>query len=420
MRQYIGARYVPKFMGTYDATQDYEALCVVDNGQGTSYISKIPTPAGTPLTNGTYWAIYGASGGAVINLQNQIDVINDDITDTNYKVSNIKKGGDIILLSASYGETPSLSDNCLVYLETLLAHVCDHIYTKAHSGYAFNDGTMLLLLQELENDVENPENVLNIIVIGYGNDATATEASVLSGMQSFSAYCHTQYPNAKLSLAPVSIEGSSAGAIARLNCYKQMQSHEIEHEISMMTGLFKILATNYPKYAGADIWHPSTEGAKLIARGVFNYLVNGSFNTYEMYNDAPASNKTMGPDIGTPSGFFQDIVEIDNEKIQLCGSVNFLAIQDINVSISWGVTKIMSCNPLIRGCDTDNYRALRSVFGILHDNTDHTDKQVRIIPMADSNGDYYYYMTSTGEDFTMTNGHNYSLKFFGTIPFEFN
>ena len=46
--QYVGARYVPKFMGTYDNTQAYENMCVVDNGLGTSYISKKPTPAGTP------------------------------------------------------------------------------------------------------------------------------------------------------------------------------------------------------------------------------------------------------------------------------------------------------------------------------------------------------------------------------------
>ena len=51
VRQYIGARYAPRFVGTYNATQSYDALDVVDNGQGTSYIAKIPTPANTPLTD---------------------------------------------------------------------------------------------------------------------------------------------------------------------------------------------------------------------------------------------------------------------------------------------------------------------------------------------------------------------------------
>lgn len=75
--QYIGGRYVPGFKGTYDNTQAYEALDVVDNGMGTSYIAKIPVPAGTPLTNTTYWALYGSANGAIINLQNQIDDMND-------------------------------------------------------------------------------------------------------------------------------------------------------------------------------------------------------------------------------------------------------------------------------------------------------------------------------------------------------
>ena len=84
MRQYIGARYVPKFRGTWSNTTQYDVLDVVDNGMGTSYIAKIPTPAGTPLTDTDHWAIYGASSGAIINLQNQIG----DLSDINPAISN--------------------------------------------------------------------------------------------------------------------------------------------------------------------------------------------------------------------------------------------------------------------------------------------------------------------------------------------
>lgn len=98
MGQYIGARYVPKFMGLYDATQVYENLCVVDNGLGTSYISRKPTPAGTPLTDTNFWAVYGASSGAIINLQNQID----DINIANYVlVSSFDTGDDTTTLQAA-------------------------------------------------------------------------------------------------------------------------------------------------------------------------------------------------------------------------------------------------------------------------------------------------------------------------------
>lgn len=83
IRQYIGARYVPRFMGTYNPTQLYEVLDVVDNGLGTSYILKKPAPTGTPLTDTDYWFLYGTTSGAIIHLQDQIDEINN-IIDSGY------------------------------------------------------------------------------------------------------------------------------------------------------------------------------------------------------------------------------------------------------------------------------------------------------------------------------------------------
>ena len=77
IRQYIGARYVPKFIDDpWTDTIQYEELSVVSVG-GTSYISGERVPIGTPISDRNYWHIYGASSGAIINLQNQIDNMND-------------------------------------------------------------------------------------------------------------------------------------------------------------------------------------------------------------------------------------------------------------------------------------------------------------------------------------------------------
>ena len=70
--KYIGARYMPKFMGAHDLTTEYEALSVVDNGMGTSYVSNKTVPAGTPLTDTKYWAVYGSTNGAILDLQNRV------------------------------------------------------------------------------------------------------------------------------------------------------------------------------------------------------------------------------------------------------------------------------------------------------------------------------------------------------------
>lgn len=115
IREYIGARYIPKYMGLWDNTQEYEALSVVDNGLGTSYISKIPTPAGTPLTNTTYWVISGSTNGAIIHLQDQIDKYLDAIvtpemfgaegdgtTDDSQAVQDAIDAGSIVLFKNRY------------------------------------------------------------------------------------------------------------------------------------------------------------------------------------------------------------------------------------------------------------------------------------------------------------------------------
>ena len=102
VREYIGARYVPKFMGLYDPTEDYEALSVVDNGLGTSYISKVPTPAGTPLTDTNYWIISGSTNGAIIQLQEEVNRIKDNATVAAMQSNTDLAAGDVTRTSGFY------------------------------------------------------------------------------------------------------------------------------------------------------------------------------------------------------------------------------------------------------------------------------------------------------------------------------
>lgn len=78
VRQYIGARYVPRFSdvngGNWSSDYSYEALTIVKNGND-YYMSKIPVPIGVDITNTTYWIKTGDYNGAINNLQDQIDII---------------------------------------------------------------------------------------------------------------------------------------------------------------------------------------------------------------------------------------------------------------------------------------------------------------------------------------------------------
>lgn len=53
-RQYVGARYVPKIMGEWNKTLQYEALSVVTY-MGNSFTSKVPVPANVEINNTNYW-----------------------------------------------------------------------------------------------------------------------------------------------------------------------------------------------------------------------------------------------------------------------------------------------------------------------------------------------------------------------------
>lgn len=127
VRMYVGARYVPRFIDEpWNDTRSYEALDVVDNGQGTSYIARKPVPAGTPLSDRTYWFLYGATSGAIVNLQQQIDTLTGTVTSQGQTIAS--QGQTITTLEgtvttqgqtiASQGQTIASQGNAITALET--------------------------------------------------------------------------------------------------------------------------------------------------------------------------------------------------------------------------------------------------------------------------------------------------------------
>ena len=87
-RQYIGARYVPKFYtnsvdGTaaWERNVVYEPLTYVTLTNAHIYISKkqVPATVGTPASNAEYWLDVGSYNGFIDDLQNQINGIDSKI-----------------------------------------------------------------------------------------------------------------------------------------------------------------------------------------------------------------------------------------------------------------------------------------------------------------------------------------------------
>ena len=83
-RQYIGARYVPKFYQNsvdgstqWESNVVYDPLIYVTLQNSHMYISKkqVPATVGSPADNAQYWLDCGSYNGFIDDLQNQIDAL---------------------------------------------------------------------------------------------------------------------------------------------------------------------------------------------------------------------------------------------------------------------------------------------------------------------------------------------------------
>ena len=94
-RQYIGARYVPKFYvnsvdgsAAWQSNVVYDPLMYVTLTNGHMYISKkqVPATVGTPAENPQYWLDVGSYNGFIDNLQQQINAL---VIDVNAKANMV-------------------------------------------------------------------------------------------------------------------------------------------------------------------------------------------------------------------------------------------------------------------------------------------------------------------------------------------
>lgn len=82
VREYVGARYVPLFVGEWDNSKTYEPLTVVTY-QGNSYTSRQYIPVGVDIANADFWAPSG-------NYNAQIEQYRRDVWAFNGRITNLE------------------------------------------------------------------------------------------------------------------------------------------------------------------------------------------------------------------------------------------------------------------------------------------------------------------------------------------
>lgn len=86
IRQYIGARYVPYFVGNWQSNTAYEPLTIVQDSQGNSYTSKKKVPAGIALSNTEYWIM---TANVNAQIQQLTDLIESNKAETDADIAAV-------------------------------------------------------------------------------------------------------------------------------------------------------------------------------------------------------------------------------------------------------------------------------------------------------------------------------------------
>lgn len=164
--QYIGARYVPKLMGEWDATVAYEPLSMVTYQNG-SYLSSQSVPTGTLPTNTTYWQNNGNRDVYIQQLQNAVADAEQDIASNEENIEELDAR--VTTLENSGGSSGNEKWLALIYspsVSTPITKTSGNVTIKISNAYS-TWGSFTK-----DADFSNYENV---ILLGNYDSTTSTE-----------------------------------------------------------------------------------------------------------------------------------------------------------------------------------------------------------------------------------------------------
>ena len=113
IRQYVGARYVPKFADpvAWASGTSYEAMTIVTYNNS-SYTSKIPVPAtvGNPADNPDYWALTGNYNAQVEQYRQETETVSNNLTTLQGQITTVSNNLTTEITNRKNADT-TLQDN---------------------------------------------------------------------------------------------------------------------------------------------------------------------------------------------------------------------------------------------------------------------------------------------------------------------
>lgn len=281
VRQYIGARYVPKFFENPNGSAEwmsgvpYEALTVVTY-LGNSYTSRKPVPVGIDVLNTEYWVVTG-------NFNAQLNDVKEDVEEVDKKVdegveenlatmrtkTQYKR---YIFIGDSYGHA-SGTNGWIDKLIPMLGLERGDYYDSGVGGGNFMDGSFLTQLQSI--NVDDPDSITDIVVLGGANERGALVETIAAGIASFESYVFNTFKNAVIYIG--FIGGTNDISVRDQHYNRGIAAYTQGRHVFLNNLQYVLYKTSL---IGPDGVHPTDEGYNVLARHIYGALMGGTSVEY--------------------------------------------------------------------------------------------------------------------------------------------
>ena len=203
MAEYVGRRIVPRHAGVWAVQKEYEELMVVlDAATGDSYISRLPVPAGTALSDENYWMLFSLYSAQIAEAEKHLE---DTASEIREELAGTEKR-----IGEALSETESRIGESLTATENRLNARVDVAREDLGTQVADASGQLSEGLAKLEETRASLQARMDSIASGVTEDTEILDARVDS-----SAASKTMYRCSKIRVKLISPPPSEARGAPR-------------------------------------------------------------------------------------------------------------------------------------------------------------------------------------------------------------